>query len=185
MSTKDNLLRAAISLFASRGVAATTTREIATEAGVSEGAIYRHFTGKERLVEEIFTRHAAALAAELDAAQGTAASQWEKLRAIVRQSYAAFDRDPALFTFLLIGRHEPMRRIPDGTRTPVRVFEAVIGRGGANGKVGDLPVRLATQIALGMVLQPAIGSLHGEVDRPLLPQADAIATAIWRALTLA
>lgn len=69
MSTKDNLLRAAISLFASRGVAATTTREIATEAGVSEGAIYRHFTGKERLVEEIFTRHAAALAAELDAAQ--------------------------------------------------------------------------------------------------------------------
>lgn len=184
MSTKDDLMRAAIGLFAKQGVAATTTREIATAAGVSEGTIYRHFTGKEQLVEEIFSRHYGAFAAELDAAQGAAASQWEKLRAIIRQCYAAFDRDPDLFTFLLISQHEPMRRIPDGTRTPVRVFEAVIGRGAQDGKVGDLPLRLATQIALGMVVQPAIGSLHGEVERPLLPQADAIATAVWRALTL-
>lgn len=184
MSTKDDLMRAAIRLFAAQGVAATTTREIASAAGVSEGTIYRHFTGKEQLVEEIFSQNYAALAAELDAAQGAAASPWEKLRAIVRQSYAAFDRDPDLFTFLLISQHEAMRRIPDGTRSPVRVLEAVIARGQAGGRVGGLPVGLATQIALGMVLQPAIGSLHGEVERPLLPQADAIATAIWRALTL-
>lgn len=185
MSTKDDLMRAAIGLFATQGVAATTTREIAAAAGVSEGTIYRHFPGKDQLVEEIFSQNHAAFTAELDAAQATAASPWEKLRAIVRQCYAAFDRDPDLFTFLLISRHEPMHRVPEGARTPIRVLETVIGRGMKGGKVGGLPLPLATQIALGMVLQPAIGSLLGAVERPLLPQADAIATTIWRALTLA
>lgn len=185
MSTKDDLMRAAIGLFAAQGVAETTTREIAAAAGVSEGTIYRHFAGKEQLVAEILGRHYAAFATELDGAQAQAASKWEKLRAIVRQCYAAFDRDPDLFTFLLISRHEPMRRIPDGTRTPVHAFEAVLARGIEDDRIGDLPLRLATRIALGMVLQPAIGSLDGEVDRPLLPQADAVAAAIWRALSLA
>ncbi len=184
MSTKDDLMRAAIRLFAAGGVAATTTREIAAAAGVSEGTIYRHFAGKDQLVDEILSQHCAAFAAELDGVQAQAASKWEKLRALVRQCYIAFDRDPDLFTLLLISRHAPMQRIPVETRTPAGVFQAVIVRGAEGGKIGGLPAPFAAQIGLGMVLQPAIGSLHGEVERPLAPQADAVAGAIWRALSL-
>ena len=48
-STKKKLLRAGIKLFAEYGYAATSTRMIATEAGVNLSAISFHFTNKECL----------------------------------------------------------------------------------------------------------------------------------------
>ena len=44
------LIGAATRLFASRGYEATTTREIAAEAGCAEGLIHRYFEGKEGLL---------------------------------------------------------------------------------------------------------------------------------------
>jgi AcrR family transcriptional regulator len=45
------ILAAARDLFARRGYQATTTRDIATEAGVNEAMIYRHFGTKSNLFE--------------------------------------------------------------------------------------------------------------------------------------
>lgn len=44
------LIAAACRLFASRGYEATTTRQIAAEAGCAEGLIHRYFQGKEGLL---------------------------------------------------------------------------------------------------------------------------------------
>ena len=48
------IVAAATSLFASKGVDATSMREVADAAGVREAAIYRHFRGKEEMAQEIF-----------------------------------------------------------------------------------------------------------------------------------
>ena len=62
------LLAAALDCFAARGYNATTTREIATRAGLSPGAVYVHFPSKAELLYRIsLTGHMSALAA-LDAA---------------------------------------------------------------------------------------------------------------------
>jgi AcrR family transcriptional regulator len=45
------LLDAAQALFAERGFAGTTTREIASRAGVSETLLFRHFSSKQTLFE--------------------------------------------------------------------------------------------------------------------------------------
>jgi AcrR family transcriptional regulator len=45
------ILAAARELFARRGYQATTTRDVATEAGVNEAMIYRHFGTKSNLFE--------------------------------------------------------------------------------------------------------------------------------------
>jgi AcrR family transcriptional regulator len=50
---KPQIVAAARRLFAQRGYDATTTREIATEAGVSDALIYRHFPGKEALLRAV------------------------------------------------------------------------------------------------------------------------------------
>jgi AcrR family transcriptional regulator len=47
------ILEAALPLFARKGFAATTTKEIAAAAGVSEGLIFRHFPSKAALYEAI------------------------------------------------------------------------------------------------------------------------------------
>lgn len=47
---QQRVFEAAISLFAEKGYASTSTSEIAKEAGVAEGTIFRHFGSKENLL---------------------------------------------------------------------------------------------------------------------------------------
>ncbi len=46
---RQSILAAATKLFSRKGIAAATMAEIATEAGISPGAIYRYFANKEEL----------------------------------------------------------------------------------------------------------------------------------------
>lgn len=50
-AVRELISAAARDLFAKRGYAATTTRDIALEAGVDEATIYRHFGSKAKLFE--------------------------------------------------------------------------------------------------------------------------------------
>jgi AcrR family transcriptional regulator len=74
-SSREALLRAATALFAERGPAAVSTREIAAAAGVNNGLIHRHFTTKDTLLREALAR----LAADIAAAEQSAESDSAKL----------------------------------------------------------------------------------------------------------
>ncbi|TNE68893.1 TetR/AcrR family transcriptional regulator [bacterium] len=50
---KEQILDAALKLFAEQGYASTSTAKIAKAAGVSEGLIFRHFENKEGLLRAI------------------------------------------------------------------------------------------------------------------------------------
>ncbi|MFK0244073.1 TetR/AcrR family transcriptional regulator [Amycolatopsis azurea] len=63
MATRERVLTAAVRIFARRGFAATNMREIALEAGISSGAIYRHYATKKELFDELLGQAAAGLAA--------------------------------------------------------------------------------------------------------------------------
>lgn len=52
----DALLEAAVSLFAERGPAATSVRDVARRARVNQGLIYRHFGSKEALLASALER---------------------------------------------------------------------------------------------------------------------------------
>src|SRR5918997_2171016 len=49
VQTRERIVEAAEQVMRSKGLARTTTKEIAREAGYSEGAIYKHFESKEEL----------------------------------------------------------------------------------------------------------------------------------------
>lgn len=54
-STKEKIFNVAIELFASKGFKGTSVREIAKMLGLTEGAIYRHFSSKDEILENIFS----------------------------------------------------------------------------------------------------------------------------------
>ncbi|NLV78857.1 MAG: TetR/AcrR family transcriptional regulator [Rhodococcus sp.] len=89
---RAELLDIAADLFASRGVRATTVRDIADAAGILSGSLYHHFDSKESMVDEIlrgflddlFDRYRKIVAAGLDARA--------TLEALVTTSYESFDR---------------------------------------------------------------------------------------------
>jgi len=53
--TKEKIFYAAIELFANKGFKGTSMREIANVLGLTEGAIYRHFSSKDEILENIFS----------------------------------------------------------------------------------------------------------------------------------
>jgi len=64
LSAKDKLIRAAESLFAHKGIEATSLREIAVMAGQkNKNAVQYHFTDKKGLITAIWQRHASKLEA--------------------------------------------------------------------------------------------------------------------------
>lgn len=54
MTNKEAILQTALALFAEQGYDRTPTSQIARQAGVSEGLIFRHFGSKAGLLEAIF-----------------------------------------------------------------------------------------------------------------------------------
>jgi AcrR family transcriptional regulator len=52
--TRDKILLSAIDLFAKNGYDGTSVRQIAKAVGVTESAIYRHYPGKEAILDAIF-----------------------------------------------------------------------------------------------------------------------------------
>jgi AcrR family transcriptional regulator len=54
--TQTRILKAARKLFARRGFDATTTRELALEAGVAEGTLFRYFENKKAILVEVATQ---------------------------------------------------------------------------------------------------------------------------------
>ncbi|MDT5090842.1 MAG: TetR/AcrR family transcriptional regulator, cholesterol catabolism regulator [Mycobacterium sp.] len=53
ISRRDELLGLAATMFAQRGLRATTVRDIADAAGILSGSLYHHFASKEEMVDEV------------------------------------------------------------------------------------------------------------------------------------
>jgi len=63
-STRQLLIDAAVGVFAERGYARATTKEIAKAAGVAEGTIYRHFSDKKDLFQAAFIEKSSLMSEE-------------------------------------------------------------------------------------------------------------------------
>ena len=77
------LLEAAAEAFAARGFHATSTRDIASRAGLSPAGVYVHFASKEELLFQISRAGHEAARDMLVAAAGSASSPTEALRSIM------------------------------------------------------------------------------------------------------
>lgn len=56
-SIRNKILKTALSLFSKKGYLGATTRELAKEAGIAEVTLFRYFSSKEMLFEEVINTH--------------------------------------------------------------------------------------------------------------------------------
>ncbi len=110
-TTRSRILKAAQECFGRRGYALATNSEIAERAGVTAGAIYKHFDSKLDLFVAALAAAAEVIIPRFAEAAAGGGSIQEKVEAIFRTSSATFKEDPALTTFLSalpieVGRHE-------------------------------------------------------------------------------
>jgi AcrR family transcriptional regulator len=92
--TREALLRAAAVEFAARGFGGARVEEIATRAGVTTGALYAHFAGKEALFLAVYAAFAAERAREVGAVGAGAPTPTLALRAAADQWMERSDAEP-------------------------------------------------------------------------------------------
>ena len=182
--TKSRLERAALTLFVARGVAETTTKEIAMAASVAEGTIYRYFPSKEQLALDLFLRHHQGLAEALAEAQRPAKALRAKIEAIVRCYCEWADRDWTLFAYHLLNQHSFLIQVPDGTPNPVNIVREVISQAMKAGEIPRRNVDLAAASAIGVVMQAATYKVYGRFTGDLSDHVRFFADAAWAVLAV-
>ena len=107
--TRELLLEAALELFAERGFAATTVRQIARAVGVTDAAIYAHFANKQALFDALMEEAGPPLLGRLAGDLGALAEQHpaEAIPATFQALVAAWDQPRVRRFNSLLLRHAP------------------------------------------------------------------------------
>jgi AcrR family transcriptional regulator len=180
---KQRVERAATELFAAKGIDGVSIAEIAAAAGVSQGALYRHYPSKEELAWSLFSTAYLRTGAELDAIRAQQPKFPDRLAAMVAHFCALYDNDPALFRFMLIAQHGLLPRIGSGERTPVDAVADIVADAMHAGEIIIAEPPVAVALIFGIMLQTAVFHLYGRVSGPLSPRAADLTRAAMAAIT--
>ena len=181
-NTRQRIEEESIKLFAARGIAETSVRDITRAVGISEGALYRHFESKEDLVWQAFERNYVAFSQELEALAAQPPGTKEKIAAMIRGFCKAHDENPTLFNFMVFVQHGQLAKMPADAPTPVRVLRRVIERAIERHELPPQTPDLAAALVLGTVLQTATFAAYGRLEPTLQPVSGRLIAAAWAAV---
>ena len=180
--TKKLIEDIALRLFVEKGVTATTTKNIARTAGISEGTLYLYYASKNDLAWELFSKNYVELAVNLDRGQQQHQTLKDKLAAIIQSFCAFYDANPALFSYLLLDHHGNIRKMTPDMPNPVRVLKSVIVEGMAAGEIPQADADVKTAMVLGSVLQVAVFKIYGIITQNLSSLAPTLVDNAWKLL---
>jgi AcrR family transcriptional regulator len=99
------VLEAATRLFAERGYESTSVNEVAAEAGVSIGALYKYFPDKPALLEAVLGSFETEFAGAMAQVHQVPGTHFDKLHAMVEGLFAMGASRPYFFWALTSGTH--------------------------------------------------------------------------------
>ena len=178
MSTKDRIDQAAIDLFVRQGVDATTTKQIAAAAGISEGAIYRHYKSKDELAVTLFMGVHRRLSTLVEEASRNAGDIRAKAAAIVAAYCEVADENWTLFTFHMLSIHRFLPHYQEDGRDPVTVVETVLKQAMVAVEIPPADPRVLAAMVIGVVLQTAQNTAYGRIDNTLTSHAPLMTSAV-------
>ena len=177
-NARPKIERAALKLFVTEGVDASTTREIADSAGVSEGALYRHYKGKDELALALFMETHNRLSQMMMEAFMQPGTIEEKIRAIVTAYCALADEDWLMFSFHLVSLN---KFLPHDTRRdddPVTIVEKLLTMMMENGDIPKGDPAILAAMSIGVVIQSGLNKIYDRLPGPFSQHVDAFTRAI-------
>jgi AcrR family transcriptional regulator len=173
-ATREALVAAARSLFGAQGYAESSLDAIAAAAGVTKGALYHHFSGKEELFLVVFEEVKRELSSRLTAVLPDP-DLWQGILAGCR-TYIEAHTDPAVQRIVLLDArsvlsHEAWRRVDSE-------WGAVMFRGAFRGAVNrgiilPLPLNTLAMIVTGALAEACL--LVANADDPDSARAESLA----------
>jgi AcrR family transcriptional regulator len=176
--TRQEILDAAKALFLAQGYTATSMRQIAGAVGITAGAIYNHFPGKD----EIFTTvlEESAPNDELFAAwrRSDAAAPEELVRQMLGRSLALMDSHKDYLRLVLIDAQEREGAtlsafLPQVLPQAHELYQRVVALDAGRGELRDIPflvfVRVMVSLLVGFVMT---GRMAKSISVFQLPETD-------------
>jgi AcrR family transcriptional regulator len=170
------ILCVAVSLFSQKGFRGTTTKEIATAAGVSEAMVFRHFANKQELYSAILD-HKACASGRFDPAETAADPIQRKDDRAVFESLALgaldhHEHDPQFQRLLLhsaLEKHELAQMFFDQIVRHVYDFlGSYIRERQRDGAFIDIDPAIVVRCFIGMVMHHSLNNNLWDPDRRLL-----------------
>lgn len=175
-ATRQRLHRAGLDLYTTVGFRGTTTPMIAERAGVAEGTIYRHFTGKEHLLNEIYRgaqRWATKQIREMETEKTLKPA--DRLIRFARALSDAAERDPAVVRMLFYPGNDPHldEKSRESARELSEALQQVVAMGKSDGIVRAGPAELWASVWYALVefVAMRICSREWTADHPQVSMA--------------
>lgn len=183
-ATRQKLHRAALELYTSVGFRGTTTPMIAEKAGVAEGTIYRHFTGKDHLLNEIYRgaqRWATRQIKEMEPEKSLRPA--ERLVRFARTLAELAERDAAVVRMLFYPLDDP--HLDEKSRESQRelrdALQQLVAMGKSDGIVRAGPAELWASVWFALV-EFVVGRIAAREWTADHPQVSMALEAAWDAI---
>ncbi len=162
-STKEQILKAAQTIFQEKGFKGATLREIADKAGVNKGSIHYYFKTKRRLFEAIFSVVFNQFHSRIQTMLEASMPLEKKIDLIVEQSMDLLLKNPDLPRFVLHELHtspdlfsaKELVRSQGGTT--FSKFQQIVEQEKKESKVASIDTRHLLINLLSMIAFPFIG----------------------------
>jgi AcrR family transcriptional regulator len=187
-ATREALLVTARELFAQRGYADVGTEEIVRAAGVTRGALYHHFAGKQELFEAVYEEVERELVQEIAQSAGSAAADALGALHAGTRAFLAACEDPAIQRIALLDAAsvlgwERWREV--GMKYGMGLMQAVLGEAMDAGLIERQPAEPLAAVLLGAVDEGAMviaradddGQTRASVEATLARFIDSLACA--------
>jgi len=119
--TRDRITAAALDVFSTKGFASATTREIATEAGVNEVTLFRHFGSKENLLTAVIERHSVLPVIKETLQHELTGDYRADLKTIANHLLDVWDQRKQLIRIMIMEAHQHPEEVALLTRVPQRL----------------------------------------------------------------
>jgi TetR/AcrR family transcriptional regulator, fatty acid metabolism regulator protein len=163
---REEILQAAVRVFAQKGYHACRVSDIAAEAGVAHGLLYHYFRSKEDVLEEIFRATWSDLLAEVARIEERGGTALDQLRAVAALYLGSWLRAPDLIRVLVreVARSPEVGRRVDEIAAVFLAIRRIVEHGRASGELrADVDARLATWVFYGALEEILTGWVLGQL----------------------
>ncbi len=163
ITKKTDLIDAALALFMRKGIKATTTRDIALRAGISEGTIYRHFDSKEDLAESVFEENLNYFWSFLKGYLQHAKGPEEMLYAYIEGFFEFSRREQRRYAFIIAAHQTELKKLSRGRMKPKDMLSKILRLGQKQGIFRKMDIQLAGAMVMGTIIQTIFYLKNGSI----------------------
>jgi TetR/AcrR family fatty acid metabolism transcriptional regulator len=184
----QQIVEAAIRVFARNGYYSSRVSDIAREAGIASGTIYLYFKTKDEILVTLFRDKMAAFVARLRREIAEEPDPASKIRRLVRVHFSVLEQSPALAEVVQVELRQGHKFFRGASAHEVSAYFELIGSiledGVTTGRFhADLPVKVATKVLFGAMDQMATSWVLGKRGYRLADAAEAVAAIFLKGVS--